>query len=108
MQVHNSMNETVSAMHQYTDPHLTAEALAASYLSRKPGLVTNEQRASHLFDQMTDEQRQAEDLLISTPFDDAPADHGQPGVVHFSKTHAADAELDADGGIHLVPVRAKN
>ncbi len=90
------------------DTNGTAGILAASYLSRKPGLMTNEQRASHLFDQLTDEQRQAEDLLVSTRFNDAPVDHDQPGIVHFSKTHAANAELDAAGGIHLVPIRAKN
>lgn len=109
MQVHNSdTNEAAGAMHRSAAFHVVAEMFAASYLSRKPGLVTNEQRASRLFDQMKDEQQQAENVLISTRFDDAPTDHDQPGIVHFSKTHAADAELDADGGIHLIPVRAKN
>ena len=107
MQVDNT-NETAGAMHRYTAFHGAAEMLAASYLSRKPGLVADRQGTNHLLEWMTNERRQAEDLLISTQFDDAPTDHDQPGIVHFSKTHAADAELDADGGIHLIPVRAKN
>ncbi len=108
MQVHMSdTDEIAGAMHRYAAFHGAAETLAANYLSRKPGLTSDTQGIGHLLEQILDERQQAEDVLSATRLNDAPTNHGQPGVVHFSKTHAADAELDADGSIHLVPVRAK-
>lgn len=92
MQVHNR------------DTNKTAEILAASYLSRKPGLMADAQGMSHQRERMIDEREQAEDVLISTRFDTAPPHHDRPRIVHLSKTYAADAELSVDGSIHLVPV----
>jgi len=107
MQIHNAYSDAMtSEPHRHAVSHAMAEMRAASYLSRKPGLITEDQRAFPSPACLADTRQQPEDMPPSAQSDDSSCGD-RAGMVRFSKTHAADAELDGDGRIHLVPVRVQ-